>query len=154
MGARTVNKRLALTAIPWLMAFVSLCGFATAAAAAQIVRLDIGAVAGTPARYPTTMIGKDTPAFDGSYFQRGQYDSDEGVFHVGLWESGPGTLVTASYPNDEYCLVLEGQLTVINQNGSRAEFKPGDSFVIPKGWAGAWRMTTRFKKQFVAFKPK
>ena len=137
-----------------VMAVVCLCGLAMAASAADIVPLDTRAVADTQARYPTAMIGKDTPAFDGSYFQLGQYDSDDRVFHVGLWESGPGTLVTASYPNDEYCLVLEGKLTVINQNGIHAEFKPGDSFVIPKGWAGTWRMTTRFKKQFVAFKPK
>jgi uncharacterized cupin superfamily protein len=47
--------------------------------------------------------------------------------------------------------VLEGHLIVTNHSGRREEFNPGDTFVIPKGWAGTWNMTTRFKKQYVAF---
>ena len=94
-----------------------------------------------------------TRLFPPGSLELGQYTTDGRVFHVALWESGPGTLVTDSYPNDEYCLVLEGELTVTNQDGSRIDFKPGDTFVIPRGWVGSWHMTTRFKKQFVAFKP-
>ena len=72
---------------------------------------------------------------------------------MAIWESGPGVLVTDSYPNDEYCRVLEGTLTITNADGSTADFGPGDSFVIPRGWAGRWHMKTRFKKQFVAYTP-
>ena len=153
MGTHSTSTRSSLTAISWAMVIASLCLSAAPVSAADIVRLDTKAVADKPGRYPAAMIGTDTSSFDGSYLELGQYATANRIFHVALWESGPGTLVTDSYPNDEYCLVLEGELTIINQNGSRIEFKPGDTFVIPKGWAGTWRMTTRFKKQFVAFRP-
>lgn len=153
MGTYLTSTRSNLTAVSWTMVFTSLCLTAAPAPAADIVRLDTQAVADKPGRYPAAMIGKDTPAFDGGYLELGQYATPNRLFHVALWESGPGTLVTDSYPNDEYCLVLEGELTVTNPDGSRIDFKPGDTFVIPKGWAGSWHMTTRFKKQFVAIRP-
>jgi uncharacterized cupin superfamily protein len=42
-------------------------------------------------------------------------------------------------------------LSITNRRGDRVEFDPGDTFVIPKGWAGTWNMTSRFKKQYAAF---
>ena len=74
-----------------------------------------------------------------------------GSVEIGVWQSGPGILQTDGYPHDEYCLVLEGHLIITNRSGGREEFDPGDTFVIPKGWAGTWNMPARFKKQYAAF---
>jgi len=117
----------------------------------EITRVDRNATPMEQAKYPSEMVVKDNSTFDGSYTSLSEYKSEDRKFTVALWESGPGVLKTDAYPHDEYCLVLEGRLIITNRNGSRDEFGPGDTFVIPKGWAGTWNMTTRFKKQYVAF---
>ncbi len=125
----------------------------TVSYAANIQGFDTTAPATVTARYPAAVIAPDGSGFDGAYATGEQYLAGAGAFRVGIWESGPGVLVPGSYPNDEYCRVLEGTLTIINADGSTADFGPGDSFVIPKGWSGRWHMKTRFKKQFVAYTP-
>lgn len=116
----------------------------------EITRVDRNAAPKEPGKYPSAMVVPGQEAFDGSYTTLTEYTSEDRKFTVALWESGPGVLKTDAYPHDEYCLVLEGHLIITNRSGSRAEFNPGDTFVIPKGWAGTWNMTTRFKKQYVA----
>jgi uncharacterized cupin superfamily protein len=117
----------------------------------EIVRVERKATPTEPGKYPSDMVVPDGGAFDGSYTSATEYRSADRKFTVALWESGPGVLKTGGYPHDEYCLVLEGRLIVTNRSGRSEEFGPGDTFVIPKGWAGTWNMTTRFKKQYVAF---
>ncbi len=133
---------------------LALVGFFAAASRAktappEITRVDRAATPTENAKYPSEMVVKG----DGAYTGLIEYRSEDRKFSVGLWQSEPGILKTDAYPHDEYCLVLEGNLVVTNRSGSRDEFKPGDTFVIPKGWAGTWNMTTRFKKQYVAFEP-
>jgi uncharacterized cupin superfamily protein len=101
-------------------------------------------------RYPKEMVVPGKGAFDGSFLAATTYRSGDERFVVSLWQSGPGVLQTDSYPHDEYCLVLEGRVVVTNRSGTRAEYGVGDTFVIPKGWAGTWDMPVRFTKQFVA----
>jgi uncharacterized cupin superfamily protein len=117
----------------------------------EIVRVDRKATPTEPGQYPPEMVVRGKDGFDGSYTSLSEYKSEDRKFTVALWESGPGVLQTDAYPHDEYCLVLEGHLIITNRSGRREEFGPGDTFVIPKGWAGTWNMTTRFKKQYVAF---
>jgi hypothetical protein len=117
----------------------------------EIVRVDRKATPTEPGKYPSEMVVPGQKAFAGSYTILTEYKSEDRKFTVALWESGPGVLRTDAYPHDEYCLVLEGHLIITNRSGSREEFNPGDTFVIPKRWVGTWAMTTRFKKQYVAF---
>lgn len=70
---------------------------------------------------------------------------------VVIWQSKAGALKVENYPRDEFVYVLEGQLVTIDKNQTRREFKPGDTFVIPKGWAGVWEMKTDFKKIYVHY---
>jgi uncharacterized cupin superfamily protein len=136
-----------------VLAFVSVCGFTAHAQTGgkEITRVDRNATSTEPGKYPNDMVVPGQETFDGSYTILTEYKSADRKFTVALWESGPGVLQTDAYPHDEYCLVLEGHLIITNRSGSREEFNPGDTFVIPKGWAGTWNMTTRFKKQYVAF---
>jgi len=117
----------------------------------EIMHFDRNATPTEQVKYPNDMVVKGDGAFDGSYTSLIEYRSTDRKFTVALWESGPGILKTDGYPHDEYCLVLEGHLIITNQSGRREEFGPGDTFVIPKGWVGTWNMTTRLKKQYVAF---
>jgi uncharacterized cupin superfamily protein len=47
--------------------------------------------------------------------------------------------------------VIEGHLVTSDVGGKVHEFRAGDTFVIPKGWAGTWDMKSHFKKLFVNF---
>lgn len=123
---------------------------AGAASANDIRPLDDAAKPTESGKYPKENVAEGQ-TFDGSFASVVGYRSDDGRFTAAIWESGPGVLKTDSYPNDEFCHVLEGELVITNASGSTKRFGPGDSFVIPKGWAGTWDMKTRFKKRFVAF---
>jgi uncharacterized cupin superfamily protein len=117
--------------------------------APEIVRIDSTATLSGRGKYPPDMVPGGQKSFDGSFKTAPGYVAADRKFTVSLWESGPGVLRTSGYPHDEYCLVLSGDLVITNESGSRREFHPGDTFVIPKGWVGTWDMKTRFKKQFV-----
>lgn len=117
--------------------------------APEIVRIDSSAALTGRGKYPPDMVPGGQKSFDGSFKTATGYVSGDRKFSVSLWESGPGVLKTSGYPHDEYCLVVSGDLVITNQSGSRQEFHPGDTLVIPKGWVGTWDMKTRFEKQFV-----
>lgn len=115
----------------------------------DILRVDRSAATTETGKYPPEYIVKTKPAFDGSYSQAVLYTSLDKKFEVDIWQSGPGTFTVQDYPHDEYCMVLEGHLITTTKDGHKQSFGPGDSFVIPKGWAGTWNMTDHFKKEGV-----
>lgn len=97
---------------------------------------------------PGVAVGK----FDGAYVMATLYKSRSTDGNkVALWGSEPGALKATDYPIDEFVYVLEGDVVTTDADGTRHEFHPGDSFVIPKGWVGTWDMKTRFKKIIVNF---
>ena len=99
--------------------------------------------------YPPEMRVGD---FDGAVREGTAYESasfPQG--RVAFWEAKAGTLKTDAYPLDEFVYVLEGELETVDRDGTRRQFGPGDTFVIPKGWAGEWRMKKDFRKLFVNF---
>jgi uncharacterized cupin superfamily protein len=90
--------------------------------------------------------------FDGAYKMATMYKS--GVYagnKVAFWESEAGVLKSSNYPMDEFIYVLEGIVVTTDADGTRREFRAGDTFVLPKGWVGTWDMKTHFKKIIVNF---
>jgi uncharacterized cupin superfamily protein len=56
--------------------------------------------------------------------------SDPGQqFHVGLWESEPGTW-KVSYSEHEFCTILEGRIRMRDHAGGEINVGAGDSFVV------------------------
>jgi len=99
--------------------------------------------------YPPEMRGEGS---DGKYRETTVFPSTTfPAGRVAFWASKAGVLRTDAYPIDEFVQVIEGQLVTTDRNGTRREFGPGDTFVIPKGWQGEWDMRTDFKKVFVNF---
>jgi len=88
--------------------------------------------------------------FDGAYTEGTVYKpSAVAGSRVAFWASEPGLLRSFNYPIDEFVYVLEGDVVTIDADGTRREFHPGDTFIIPKGWVGTWDMKTPFKKIIV-----
>lgn len=149
-GPRSLAAFVVLSAVTW----AGLAGSASDPAhqSPSIVSLSSSATsAAKPVKgqYPPEMVVKGQVNFAGEFLDTVIFQSADGQHSVHIWESGPGVLQTDGYPHDEYCLVLEGTLEITNRSGSRATYRAGDTFVIPKGWQGVWDMKTRFRKQYV-----
>ena len=72
-----------------------------------------------------------------------------GVLRAGVWEATPCICRLDDYVCDEFCVVLKGSVTMIDDNGHEDTFQQGDTFLIPKGFTGYWKQTETFKKFFV-----
>lgn len=125
--------------------------------------IQTAAAAGTPGIAPIALDTKMTDkgvyppemrvnGFHGRYVEATPYRSAVNAANrVAFWESEAGVLKTDNYPIDEYVYILEGYLVTTDADGTRREFRAGDTFVLPKGWAGTWDMKTHFKKILVNF---
>jgi len=82
------------------------------------------------------------------------FTNPEGTVNAGVWECTPCTEHVVDYPYDQCCYVLEGSLTITDDDGTAQTFGPGDAFMIPRGFNGAWSMTEPYKNFFVTVEPK
>jgi uncharacterized cupin superfamily protein len=105
-------------------------------------------VAMTPCRYCVleNIIEGDEPQEHEHIF----HASEDGAFVAGLWSCTPCTEKVPSYPTDEFCVVLEGRVVLTSDDGTVAEYREGDAFVVQRGWSGTWAMPEPFTKHFVA----
>jgi len=76
-----------------------------------------------------------------------------GNVNVGVWACSPCTERVRDYPYDQCCFVLEGSLTITDEDGHPETFGPGDAFVIPRGFNGLWTMTEPYKNYFITVEP-
>lgn len=72
-------------------------------------------------------------------------DSVEG----GYWSGAAGSVAFQSWPYSELCVILRGRVAVEDAEGERAEFGPGEPFLIPEGFAGTWHTLEPTEKVFV-----
>lgn len=91
-----------------------------------------------------TMPGKPAPLAAGKEFYKG---AKEGL-SVGIWEGKAGILKIDSYPHDEFCVLITGELVITDAKGKSHTYGPGDTFVIPKGFSGTWDMKTTTRKYY------
>jgi len=77
-----------------------------------------------------------------------------GQLTAGVWESTPCTSQINSYPVDELCFILSGTVVVTDDTGHAETFKPGDSFVIPKGLKCTRHMPEAMRKYYAIFDAK
>eukprot|EP00629_Pelagomonadales_sp_RCC1024_P000484 CAMPEP_0119269244 /NCGR_PEP_ID=MMETSP1329-20130426/6729_1 /TAXON_ID=114041 /ORGANISM="Genus nov. species nov., Strain RCC1024" /LENGTH=535 /DNA_ID=CAMNT_0007269241 /DNA_START=229 /DNA_END=1836 /DNA_ORIENTATION=- len=66
---------------------------------------------------------------------------------VGAWScTEGGWLSPAPRASTEFFIMLEGEGSVDDEDGTRHRFGPGDVVVLPKGWAGRWDVTKDLRK--------
>lgn len=76
------------------------------------------------------------------------YANDEHKLISGIWRSTPYTEWYDSYPCDEFMYVLEGSVTLENEDFSET-YRKGDAFMLPKGFKGYWKQTEEMLKFYV-----
>lgn len=67
---------------------------------------------------------------------------------VSVFESTPAKTDHRTRPLDvdEFVLVLSGKLILTEQDGTRHEFVPGDTVVLPLGYTGTWEMQGNYRE--------
>lgn len=70
---------------------------------------------------------------------------------VSIFESTPATTDHRTRPTDvdEFVYVLSGKLILTEPNGTRHEFLPGQSLVLPVGYTGTWEMQGNYRELVV-----
>jgi hypothetical protein len=65
-----------------------------------------------------------------------------------VFESSPAKTNHRTRPTDgdEFVYVLSGKLVLTEPNGTAQEFRPGDSLVLPMGYAGTWEMQGNYRE--------
>ncbi|WP_343211643.1 cupin domain-containing protein (plasmid) [Aliisedimentitalea scapharcae] len=76
------------------------------------------------------------------------FTSPDGRVSAGVWTSTPGTWHVFT-DKDEYCYIVSGLCALIHEDGTRTEFGPGSSFLIPDGFRGFWDVVETTTKHFV-----
>lgn len=84
---------------------------------------------------------------------RNYFSDKDGVFFAGIWESTRGRWRVA-YSEHEFCHITRGRVRIEATKGKRWEFGPGDSFVVPAGFAGVWEVLEPMAKLYVIYEPR
>jgi uncharacterized protein len=96
----------------------------------------------------------DDRLLEGSPEQRTRnfFSDATGRFFAGTWESSPGKW-KIRYTENEFCHMTAGRVRITDANGRQREFKAGDTFVIPAGFAGTWEVLESARKLYAIFEP-
>ena len=78
------------------------------------------------------------------------FTDTSGQFFCGRWASTPGKWRVA-YTENEFCHLTRGHILLIGQDGREARFGPGESFVVPAGFAGTWEVLEDCEKVYAIF---
>lgn len=68
---------------------------------------------------------------------------------AGIWACTAFTSKMAPHGNDEFMLLLEGAVEIVEPDGKVTRIVAGESFILPKGLVRQWRQTGDVKKIFV-----
>jgi len=81
-----------------------------------------------------------------------RYSDDRQQFHCGYWQSDVGRW-KIHYTETEWCLLLSGQIELIDDEGFSLPVHAGQSFLIPSGFKGQWVTHEACVKLYVIYEP-
>lgn len=76
--------------------------------------------------------------------------SEDGRSYSGVWECTPGKF-RVNYEWEETIYVLDGNVTIEEENGDVREFKSGDIVHFPKGLRCIWTVHKTIRKTYTLF---
>lgn len=78
-------------------------------------------------------------------------ESADGNFVTGIWQSTPYAEAFDDYPGDEFCQVISGRITLTDNQGNASTFVAGDSYFVPKGFKGTFRVEETARKYYAIY---
>ncbi|WP_323785476.1 cupin domain-containing protein [Thalassovita sp.] len=76
------------------------------------------------------------------------FTNDAGNMSVGLWDSDAMASEMEPFPVHEFVQMLDGEVTITEEDGSAQTFRAGDCFFVPKGTVCSWEIKKYVKKYF------
>ena len=80
------------------------------------------------------------------------FTNDAGNMFVGMWDSTAFDSEMRPFPWHEFVQMLEGDLTITEEDGTVQQFTAGDAFFIPMGTVCRWQ-TSGIKKYYAIVDP-
>jgi len=74
------------------------------------------------------------------------FTNDAGNFFIGMWDSTAFESEMLPFPCYEFVQLLEGEITITEQDGTVNVFVAGDVFLVPEGTVCSWKTTGYVKK--------
>jgi uncharacterized cupin superfamily protein len=118
----------------------------------KIVRIEPGGPEGALARVHTTFPIQWMATEQPIKHRHGYMDDVEGGITCGVWQATPFTMTPHLYSFNEFMLVLQGSVTLVNAGGGETTIRAGESFVVPQGWDGYWKQQVFFRKFAFSFR--
>jgi len=104
-------------------------------------------VPGPQERYPIDKVLQGQPTYKLSQ----QYEEPTAQFFSGTWEAGPCVInVCYASGEHEFCVILEGEVRLVGNDGHCMTARSGDAFVVPGGWQGTWECVGRVRKYYAS----
>jgi len=74
------------------------------------------------------------------------FTNDAGNLFIGMWDSTAFESEMLPFPCYEFVQLLEGEITITEQDGTVNVFGAGDVFMVPEGTVCSWKTTGYVKK--------
>jgi uncharacterized cupin superfamily protein len=65
---------------------------------------------------------------------------------AGVYEGSAYAEKVVNYPCDEMAVILQGEVEIIDEDGTSHTFGPGECYFMPIGFNGVWRQSDGFRK--------
>lgn len=85
-------------------------------------------------------------------FVRNAFTDGSGRFFAGTWRSSVGAW-RVTYTENELCVLTAGRIRISDDHGRQWLYGPGDSFVMPAGFAGLWEVLEPAQKFYAIYEP-
>ena len=99
---------------------------------------------------PALIIGEQQPTWG----DRLVYEDPSGQFLVGVWSTTPYRRKTIDFPRHELMLLLEGSVTISDDQGDEQTFNAGETILVEKGTRMGWSNGEPVKKVYCIYLPK
>lgn len=74
-------------------------------------------------------------------------DEERGI-KIGVWECTPHSSRMQPFAVNEFMILLEGSVTMLEQDGKATTVQAGEAFVVPKGVVCQWKQSEPVRKYF------
>ena len=78
------------------------------------------------------------------------FTNDAGTMTVGLWDCAAMVTDMAPFPTHEFVHLLDGAVTITEEDGTEHAFQAGDVFFVPQGTVCSWNIPHYVRKYYAA----
>ena len=79
------------------------------------------------------------------------FDDEDLGLNAGVWTTTDMQEAFGPYPGDEFMVVLEGKVAMMDAHGNATHVKPGESFCIRNGIPISWKQQGFLRKFYITF---